>query len=529
MILINPSSRETLKIFQPFLPRWVPIGIGWLLAVMEKAGIPPRFVDEQVEGDVITAVARHVKEMVPPYIFGFSVVTASFKQAILTSRRLKEIYPGCVILFGGIHPTALPGESLSYEHVDLVLKGEAERPLIELYRCLKSGSDLTYIDNLSYKRDGRIVHNPMQYWHEDLENDPPFPYHLFSSKLYDLGMTASSRGCPYDCIFCSNRVTTGRKYRFRKPEAVVGELDMLSKKYGVTDVIFLDDNFLARKDRIHSMLGQIRSIGLEKRMRFDFQTRADTVEEGILSELYASGFKMISFGIETASEEIMRTINKKETVAETAEAIRKAKKAGLKVKATFIFGLPGDSHRARMDCVGLDRELGLSIVRYNNATPYPGTKLYEIAKAEGRFFKQGLWENFNSVSTLTENPLERIPFSYVPPGNTENEIRRDLLFAYFASYININRIRENSSGQDIRPGISREHEDLPTMCKRFFGLAVLAAMIPLKFFQLFYYSVIRKDTRVSLKFFLGVFKGLRRTRPHCQTDSTGPLGTGSSG
>ena len=94
-----------------------------------------------------------------------------------------------------------------------------------------------------------------------------------------------------------------------------------------------------------------------------------------------------------------------------------------------------------MDCVKLSKKLKLDMVRFNNATPYPGTELYEIAKIENRLNIQGVYENFVSVSTFIENPLRPIPFTYIPVGNTEAQIRRDLLFSYFSFYLDIEKIK----------------------------------------------------------------------------------------
>jgi len=258
MILINSSPKDALKIFQPFLPIFVPVGIGCLLAATEREGIRAQFIDEQVEADVFGKAAEYVKTMERPYIFAFSVLTAAFKNAVMVSKELKRLYPDSIIVFGGIHPTALPDEVLSFGHIDFVLRGEGEKSLIELYRCVQERKDLTHMDNLSYRRNGGIIHNKMSSILEDLDSYPTFPYHLFTSGAYDIGFVISSRGCPYQCIFCSNRVTTGRKYRFRSAEAIVAELDMLYHKFNKRYILFLDDNLLVSKKRIYSLLEQIK-------------------------------------------------------------------------------------------------------------------------------------------------------------------------------------------------------------------------------------------------------------------------------
>jgi len=512
MILINSSPKDALKIFQPFLPIFVPVGVGCLLAAAEREGIKAQFIDEQIEDDVLGRVSEYVKTMERPYIFAFSVLTAAFKNAVLVSKELKRLYPDSIILFGGIHPTALPDEVLSFDHIDFVLRGEGEKSLIELYRCVKGGKDLTHMDNLSYRRSGEIIHNKMSQILEDLDSYPPFPYHRFTSNAYDIGFVISSRGCPYQCIFCSNRVTTGRKYRFRSAEAIVSELDMLYHKFNKRYILFLDDNLLVSKKRIYSLLEQIKEKGLDKKMTFNFQARGDNVDYKLLQDLYDCGFRSIFFGLETASERLMKIVKKGETVAQCIGAVKMAKEIGFHVSATFIYALPEETHQDRMDSVHLSRALQLDMVRFNNATPYPGTELYEIAKREKRLNVKGLWENFNSVSTFIENPFNRIPFSYVPEGNTEEQIRRDILFSYFNYYLDFERLKKIFTSPDKGVGWFNAGESFFDILKKIPALFFLVMMMFLKFGQLFYYTVLKKETAISFRHFLKVFEGLWRKR-----------------
>ena len=510
MILINSSPQNALRIFQPFLPIFVPVGIGCLTGALEQEGIEAKIVDEQIEDHVLDLVNSHVKRMDPPYIFGFSVLTAAFKSSIAISKKLRELYPNSIILFGGVHPTAMAEEVLAFDHIDFVLKGEAERSLVEFYRCIKNRSGVKHIENLCYRENNRILENERVFFSEDvdLERSPLFPYHLFDPHRYDLGFVISSRGCPYKCIFCSNRITTGRKFRFRKAEAVVEEIDLLYHRYNKRYVLFLDDNFLVDKRRIYGLMEEMRKKGLDNKMTFNFQARGDNADYELLKEMYKTGFRSIFFGLETASEEIMKAIKKGETVAQCVEAVRMAKKIGFHVSATFIYGLPGETHRDRMECVRLSRDLKLDMVRYNNSTPYPGTELYEIAKKENRLHVQGLYENFVSVSTFIENPLKTIPFSYIPKDNTEEEIRRDILFSYFSFYLDIEKLRRIFTQPERGVGWFNTGERLKEFVYKTPSLIFLGLMLCIKFVQLFYYSVVKKETAISLGFFLKVFDGL---------------------
>jgi len=480
------------------------------MATALENGIQARFIDEQVEDDVLPLVDRHVQKMEKPYIFGFSVLTAAFKRAILLSQELKRRYPESIIVFGGVHPTAMPEEILSYGHVDCVIRGEGDKTLMQFYECVKQGKDVSHIDNLSYRKNGEVIHNHRRFIYDDIEALPPFPYHLFDPKKYDLGFVLSSRGCPYRCIFCSNRITTGRRYRYRSAQAIVREIELLHQQYDKHSILFLDDNFLVSKERIYDLIGEIKKKGIDRKVSFNFQARGDNVDEKLLRDMYDAGFRSIFFGMETASEEIMKVIKKDETVAECVAAVKMAKDIGYHVSATFIYGLPGDSHENRMECVRMSRDLKIDMVRYNNATPYPGTALYDMAKAENRLYIQGMYENFNSVSTFIENPFKQIPFSYVPQGNTETEIRRDLLFSYFSFYLDISKLRNIFTKPDQGVGWFRAGEKLFEIIKNIPALMLLGLMMFFKFGLLFHYMVLKRETSLSFREFLKVFDGLRR-------------------
>lgn len=131
-----------------------------------------------------------------------------------------------------------------------------------------------------------------------------------------------------------------------------------------------------------------------------------------------------------------------------------------------------------------------------------------MAMKENRLNVQGMYENFNSVSTFIENPFKGIPFSYVPTNNTEAAIRRDILFSYFSFYIDLKRLKSVFARPDQGVGWFNAGERLKETLKKVPSLAVLSMMMLLKFGQLFYYSVIGRETRISMGFFLKIFKGL---------------------
>ena len=437
MILINSYSRDSLNIFNPFIRNYPPISIASLVMAARREGIKAYFVDEQIEDNVLGLVDKYVKEIEQPYIFGFSVLTFACKNAIVVSRKIKKLYPNSFIVFGGIHPTACPDEILSFDHIDAVIRGKGEKPLIDLYKCIKSKRGFSHLDNLSYKKDGHIQHNKLSSNSNDSSANSLFPYHLFSPKKYNLAFVLSAVGCPHKCIFCSSSIINGSKYKFRPPEVIIDELKIIFNQYHNRFVYFLDDDFLANKERVYSILELLRREGLNNKMSFFFTARADNYDRNILKELYVSGFKCLYFGIETSNEKIMKRIKKGESVAKCIEAVLAAKRIGFLVAITFLYGLPGETHRDRLNCLKLSKDLDIDMVRFNNAIPYPGTELYMIAKQEKSLNIQGLYENFNPVNVVVESPFKKTPLPYIPKDNSEEEIRRDILLSYLLYYINI--------------------------------------------------------------------------------------------
>lgn len=483
MILINSSSRSGVNIFQPFYPIHPPIGIGYLLAAAHSAGINALYIDEQVTEDVVSRARELAFSLEQPYLFGFSVLTASLNNAIEAARKLKIIFPDSVIIFGGVHPTVAPLDILRFPHIDAVIQGEGEYALIEVYNCVKSNTSFRHVDNLAYMHNGKPVFNKSSI-SPPLDSYPVFPYHLFTDSNYDLGFILSSRGCPYKCIFCSCSVMPGsQSFRFRSSETVADEIDLLYHRHGIRSIMFIDDNFMVNHQRIRQLIVEIKRRGLENRLNYTFQARGDNSDATLFKEMCQVGFKCVLFGLETSSEEIMKTINKGETVAQCIEGIKIAKSAGLTIGATFVFGLPGETRQDRLNCVQLSKQLDIETVRFNNAVPYPGTELFQRAKAENRLYIEGLYDNFIAVSAITENPFKPIKLPYVPVGATEQEIKSDIILAHLSYYLNFTKSIRALFGSGKNAKWFNAGNNFISLLRKAPSLIKLAAFLAIKLLQ----------------------------------------------
>lgn len=429
MVLINPRSTK-FGIFEKFVPLSVPIGIGYLAGSLIRQNKTVKIIDEHVVAINEKILKEVVQELSRPYIFGISTLTACVNRALEIAKIIKSSFKDSKVIFGGIHPTVLPDEILRNENIDFIVKREGEEVLCELYEAIKNNSDYSKIKGISYKLNGQIIHNPLAEL-PDLSNIFVFPYYLFEKHTdkYNFGFISSSRGCPYDCIFCSQRSISGRQYRYVPTQIVIDEIELLINKYQQRHINFVDDNFTANKQRVLELSRRMVEKEFYKKATLDCQTRADAIDPEILIALKEAGFRLIDIGIETASERLMQLLNKRETVQENIEAVRLVKKYGFGVSGTFIFGLPTETKEERWQAYELAKELELDYVRFNNATPYPGTKLYEIAKQENRLYIENNWSNLNACATLVRDKLTDSRLPYVPTGTTEEELKKDIMKA----------------------------------------------------------------------------------------------------
>ncbi|MBW1742168.1 MAG: B12-binding domain-containing radical SAM protein [Deltaproteobacteria bacterium] len=431
MILISPSGDRPKKlgVFAKYVPLSVPYGIGALAGYLHHKGKKAEVLDEEIEPANPEVLLSKTKDLTPPYIFGISSLTAGIARSIEIARTIKNIpdFSDAKVIFGGIHPTVLPEDVLQSGYADIVVRGEGEQAVEILYDRIKGGKDYSDVEGISFFSNENIIHNDRAKL-VDLNSLPSFPYDLFYrySPRYALGFITSSRGCPYDCVFCSQRSISGKFYRFRSPETVLEEIEYLFKNRGQSHLIFQDDNFLPVKDRAMKLCELIIDRFGDK-ISFDCQARADNVDDEVLAMMKESGCRLIHVGIECASDRLLSLVQKRETLQQIIDGVRLIQKHGIQVSGTFILGFPTETSEDRKAAYELAKKLDLAFVRFNNATPYPGTKLYEMARTQGQFLPGDNWENLNACGSLTENPFRRNKLSFVPDGVSEGELRNDII------------------------------------------------------------------------------------------------------
>ncbi len=387
--VINLSSSEmpetTLLIFPPWLDHlseYPPLGICQLGAVLEQEGLPVSLLDLGLWKEEEWK-ARLIPKMneVKPTLVGISAQTSMIMMGLKIAEFIKTTHPEIKILLGGPHPTARPNEALKKSFVDYVIRGEGEIPLLEL--ALKK--DITAIKGLSYKKDGKIIHNPLPPLIDNL-NELPLPArHLLDLKQYawfpEISLM-SSRGCPFPCYYCFGKVF-GKKFRGRSAEQVVKEMEYLNKKYGYTKFYFYDDVFTLNKNRVLEFCNLL----FERGHKFEWRclSRIDTLDDGNFERLKMmrkAGCIKIQFGIETGDPDLMKKI-KSITQEQARRVVQAAKDAGIETKCYFMIGHPWDTKESVMNTIRFAKEVGSDLSLFSIVTPFPETKLWEMAKEMG--------------------------------------------------------------------------------------------------------------------------------------------------
>ncbi|MBF0216877.1 MAG: B12-binding domain-containing radical SAM protein [Candidatus Omnitrophica bacterium] len=436
---VNPASQN--RIINESITKVIPTSLGYLAGYLEKIGTKGvSIIDEQIRYMTDLELEATVRALSAPKIVGISVLTITCKRAHEIATKVKRCDRGATVVFGGIHATVLPEEALNNENVDVVVRGEGEETLNELADLMLKGKDFRHIQGISFKRSGSVIHNPDRPLMPDLNRIPLFPYHLFEKDIAEytsFNLVFTSRGCPYNCKFCSSRNVAGKRYRYFEVERIIAEIRLLIDKYAQRMIWLVDDNPAAHRARFSELLDRIISGGLNKKAEFLCSMRGDNLDDGLLDKLKEANFRLVGFGLETGSEELMKIIDKGETVIEVADSIRKTSAKGIETAATLIFGLPTETRKDRRDTMKLVGSLPLSSVRYNILTPYPGTEIFEELYRSGKLLIKEHWENF-AVQYMWES--DDIP--YVPEGNSRYELLFDTMFANLSFYFSFNGLKQ---------------------------------------------------------------------------------------
>ena len=416
--LINPRFRL------PIDTRTSPhLGLAYLAAASQRRGDVVRVYDADVE----TEPVRNFVAEFRPDIVGITANTPQVKQAWRTATAIQEVVDLPVVL-GGPHVSVesenLDFESLGQPGVHMIVRGEGETTWVEICDKLEDWkqdqeehSTKRLFDpaagvwkgllGISYRTsDGQVHRNAERPPIADLDSLPWPAYDLFKMERYTSLQPATdvvegarsfslmtSRGCPYRCTYCSQSVMPVR-WRARSPEGVLEEWRHLVRDRGAQEIGVLDDSANIQVKRLE----RLSDLLIAERLNqvpwiFVNGIRANLAGREFLARLKSAGLKRLAFGVETGDPGMLMRIDKRIDLDTIRQAFRSAKAVGLETIGFFIVGLPGDTRETMQRTIDFAIELDPLIANFSMMTPYPGTKVYEQVRREGRLLIHD-WEDY---------------------------------------------------------------------------------------------------------------------------------------
>ncbi|WNZ29855.1 MAG: radical SAM protein [Candidatus Bathyarchaeota archaeon] len=436
--LINPPRIHPKVWGQPTV--YQPLSIAYVAAVLEKQheviiiDAPTEGWRNSVDIDETNSkvgltneqIAEKIKQFSPD-IAGVSIPFSGWsKAAFEVASVIKNVDKDITTVLDGLHPSARPVECLSNPDVDFVVRGEPEYSTLELVNALEKDATtdrLKDIKGIGFKENGKLVITGTRPEIEDLDALPFPARHLLPMKTYfeavkenpirgvirdHYAIMLTSRGCPHNCVFCSNHIVMGKKWRGRNPESVVDEIEQLVKTYQIKQIDFFDDNMTLIKKRAEKICDLIVERNLNINWFVPTGVRADTLDEQLLRKMKRSGCKGIRFAPESGVQRVVTDIIGKNMKLEDVEkAVVLAKKVGIKTAIFFILGLIGETKEDMEQTIQYAyklRKLGAEKFHFSIATPIYGTELYKQA-VEGDFLKDG----FSDEALARAEPLIETP------------------------------------------------------------------------------------------------------------------------
>jgi anaerobic magnesium-protoporphyrin IX monomethyl ester cyclase len=416
VLLINPQNTGYYYKLGAFYP---PLGMAYISSYLKKHGHNVKMVDMNAERFNYKDFDYSQFELV-----GISTDTVRFPLVVDISRYVKKC--NVPLVLGGPHAAADYERILRDNIADYVVFGEGEIPTCQLASELEKGNRYPELDGLAYSKDGSIV-SKKQDFIKDLDNLPfpdrdGLPLNNYKSRFDKNPATSiiTSRGCPFNCEFCSASQFMGMRWRKRSNESVLEEIKLLVKKYGYKSIIFFDDNFTLDPKRAIDISEKILKNDLK--ISWWAFSRADEVvyNEEMLEALSRAGCKMLFIGFENINDEILEEFNKKLSASIASSVVEKLKKFNIDTFASFIMGGLKDTKDNVVKNMKFAKKLGAEIVQFSILTPYPGTRLF--TKLKDKLFKKS-YEYYDGTHLVFQHP-----------NFNSSQLRRLFMRAYYYIY-----------------------------------------------------------------------------------------------
>lgn len=411
----------------------VPLNYVHLAAYVREHGYQPLILDE-IFDDMPTS---RVDELIRNHgvkVVGIGCMTCELPQALDEARRLKEVHPDLLVVFGGPHPSGDPEECLRSGVVDFVIVGEGEIALVALLDAIRDGREPGAIAGVWSLRDGEVIaggNAPVP----DIEELPRPAYDLLNLEQYfaldspwhfpkspRAVQFITERGCPYQCSYCHEIHT--KKFRGLAAEKVLDQMEWLVRQYGVREFMIVDDIFNFNLERAKAICRGILERGLKIHLQFPNGVRGDRFDDELLGLMKQAGTHYMAIAIETVSEKFQKLVRKNLKIEKSKQALGWARAHGIEVSGFFMIGFPGETEtevRATLDFALREPfdQVFISIV-----APFKGTKLHGDMEA-------GKFGMMTAEGTAALQELFPIVHNQALPAARLQQLQRDAYWQFY--------------------------------------------------------------------------------------------------
>ncbi|MCD6570640.1 MAG: cobalamin-dependent protein [Deltaproteobacteria bacterium] len=377
-----------------------PLGVCYVASAFEATGADVKIIDYIVSRYTPDKLKDEI-DTFKPDIVGATSVTMNFPIAASIIKTAKQHNPSILTMMGGPHVSFDPVNTLlKYPEIDVLVIGEGENTLKELVPHIKNKSEWANIKGIAFREGEKVIITRPRELIQNLDSLPLPARHLLPLSRYQiLGFPISmitSRGCPYQCIFCVGRRMVGNRVRYRGARFVVDEIEHILS-YGFSRINIADDLFTSNKTKVREICEEILRRGLT--FSWSAFARVNTVDEEVLTLMRDAGCDTVSFGIESGNPEMLKRIKKGITLDHARRAVKLCKEVGMLAHASFMVGLPGESPETLKDTHEFAQSLDIPY-GYHFLAPFPGTTVREEIERYDLEILTHDWSRYDANSAI---------------------------------------------------------------------------------------------------------------------------------
>jgi len=444
VLLVNPpeiqSRYKELGLTAP------PLGLAYIAAVLEENSVKVKILDAPALNMDFYKYRKAVSKLNVD-VLGVQTTTPTINHALQVAQITREERPDCVVTLGGYHATFMPNQILRQnDFVDIIVRNEGEYTTLDVVNAIENEKPLKDIDGINYRDGNILIETPQRPPIENLDS-LPFParhllpmddYMLFGRKQR-LATMICSRGCPMNCSFCASSAMHGRRARFRSPENAVDELEQIVDDYRVKMIGFMDDTFTLYPNWVNKFCELIAKRDVD--VMWGCTARVDRMGKQLLNRMKEAGCRTLLLGVESGNQGILNNVQKGTTVDQARQTFKLARDIGIHTIASMTVGMPGETKFTADETMNFTRRINPDYAIFSLATPYPGTKFFDLAEKMG-LIKVKDWTHFNLIMPVletTEFSLDELRAMqtkafkdfYMRPGYVLKQFKKDkLLFLY---------------------------------------------------------------------------------------------------